>query len=77
MATMEYTREARCLDCKYYVPAPKPFTKSMCGLTEKPTNRKSLVCRKHISLEQLKVYLPLLPFLFLKHQDNLVYRKTL
>ena len=45
MATMEYTREARCLDCKYYVPAPKPFTKSMCGLTEKPTNRKSLVCK--------------------------------
>ena len=29
MATMEYTREARCLDCKYYVPAPKPFAKSM------------------------------------------------
>jgi len=45
MSIMEYTREARCLDCKYYVPAPKPFTKSMCGHKEKPTNRKSLVCK--------------------------------
>ena len=41
---MEYTREARCLDCKYYVPAPKPFAKSMCGLKENPTNRKNRVC---------------------------------
>lgn len=38
-------REARCLDCKYYVPAPKPFAISMCGLKDKPTNRKSLVCK--------------------------------
>lgn len=45
MAIMECTREARCLDCKYYVPAPKPFTKSMCGLKEKSTNRKSPVCK--------------------------------
>ena len=45
MSIMEYTREARCLDCKYYVPAPKPFTNSKCGLKEKPTNRKSLVCK--------------------------------
>ena len=45
MATIEYTRAARCLDCKYYVPAPKPFTKSMCGLKDKFTNRKSFVCK--------------------------------
>ena len=45
MAVIEYTREARCLDCKYYVPAPKPFAKSMCGLKEKPTNRKDRVCK--------------------------------
>ena len=43
MTIIEYTREARCLDCKYYVPAPKPFAKSMCGLKEKPTNRKNRV----------------------------------
>ena len=30
---------------KYYVPAPKPFAKSMCGLKEKPTNRKDRVCK--------------------------------
>ena len=45
MAVIEYIREARCLDCKYYVPAPKPFAKSMCGLKEKPTNRKDRVCK--------------------------------
>ena len=45
MATMEYTREARCLDCKYYVPAPKPFAISMCGLFNKPTDRKWRVCK--------------------------------
>ena len=45
MAIMECTREARCLDCKYYVPAPKPFAKSMCGLKDKHTNRKNLVCK--------------------------------
>ena len=27
MAIMECTREAICLDCKYYVPAPKPFAR--------------------------------------------------
>ena len=43
MATIEYTRAARCIDCKYYVPAPKPFAKSMCGLKDKHTNRKNLV----------------------------------
>lgn len=45
MAILEYTREARCLDCKYYVPAPKPFAISMCGLFNKPTDRKSRVCK--------------------------------
>ncbi len=45
MAIIECIRKARCLDCKYYVPAPKPFAISMCGLKDKPTNRKSLVCK--------------------------------
>lgn len=45
MATMEYTREARCLDCKYYVPAPKPFAKSMCGLTESLPIERALFAR--------------------------------
>ena len=45
MAIIEYRREARCLDCKYYVPTPKPFAKSMCWLKDKPTNRKSFVCK--------------------------------
>lgn len=45
MSIMECIREARCLDCKYYVPAPKLFAKSMCGLKEKPTNRKNYVCK--------------------------------
>ena len=45
MAVIEYIKEARCLDCKYYVPAPKPFANSMCGLKEKPTNRKDRVCK--------------------------------
>lgn len=45
MAIIEYIRKARCLDCKYYVPAPKPFAISMCGLKEKPTNRKSFACK--------------------------------
>ena len=42
---MEYTREARCLDCKYYVPAPKPFAKSMCGLTESLPIERALFAR--------------------------------
>ena len=45
MSIMEYTKAARCLDCKYYAPAPKPFAKSMCELKEKPTNRKNYVCK--------------------------------
>ena len=45
MATTEYRREARCLDCKYYVPAPKPFAISMCGLFNKHTDRKWRVCK--------------------------------
>ena len=45
MAVIEYIRDARCLDCKYYVPAPKLFVNSMCRLKEKPTNRKDRVCK--------------------------------
>ena len=45
MAIIEYRREARCFDCKYYVPAPKPFANSMCGLKEKLTNRKYRDCK--------------------------------
>lgn len=45
MAIIECTREARCLDCKYYIPAPKPFAKSMCEIKDKPTDRKSRVCK--------------------------------
>ena len=55
MATMEYTREARCLDCKYYVPAPKPFAISMCGLKNKPTDRKK-PCLRGLEIQILNTY---------------------
>lgn len=44
MAIIEYTREARCKDCKYYVPAPKWVELSICKFKNKPTNRRNLVC---------------------------------
>ena len=34
-----------CLNCKYYVPAPRPFARAMCLLKEKYINRKNLVCK--------------------------------
>ena len=45
MAIMEYRREARCLDCEYYIPAPKWIKLSICKFKNKPTNRGNLVCK--------------------------------
>ena len=39
MSVVEYRREARCLDCKYYVPAPKP--EAWVNLFENPNPYES------------------------------------
>ena len=54
MATIEYTREARCLDCKYYIPAPKWVKLSICKLKNKPTNRRNLVCKDSLNIKSEK-----------------------
>ena len=49
MSIVEYTREAKCKDCKYYEVfwfRKFPHYRGLCNLRNKPTRGKDAVCKE-------------------------------